>query len=444
LSDPNQPADGVKRPLDLKSRLRTSAPAPGGLAGPGGPGGAPAPATSGTLPPPPSSSAFLPPPPARVAKVEAPTAETIEAARRRAEEHAREAGPAFEEFSIGGAPDKTPVPTMAQGGRVEYVDVPVHELTPEMKQRQRNLVLGVSVGAALVAFLLGLAFSSAGALSQLKENMIFEADEKLASLTSQQPNFDRMKALAADLKAFNDQVVKLNADNEKAAKDGAPLKELASLEKDVVALIGKVNAFVEAKPAIDPGTIIGTAVYNGPLMSTVLSFAQRTQVAAAQATALLEEAQTLVSMWNEVPPEQQTVLVFVEPTELPHPEFGKVVMGKGRVIKDFGKVAKVDVKAADGRPAGVEHHQMVVLDGEKDPKQVKTSQVSQTDLGPFFKAQLSVTKNATIARLVELSGRLQKSLEGCSPDGTISEIKKFLATARGDEPAGSEEPPPAE
>ncbi len=442
MSDPNQPADGIKRPLDLKARLRTGAP---------GPSGAPAPASSGTLPPPPSSAATLPPPPARVAKVEAPTAESIEAARRRAEEHAREAGPAFEEFSIGGAPDKTPVPTVTQGGRVEYVDVPVHELTPEMKQRQRNLLVGISLGAAVVAFLLGLAFSSAGAMSALKENMVFEAQEKLASLKNQQPNFDRMKTLAADLKTFNDKIVALNAANEKAAAEGGEVKELASLENDVAALLGTVGAFVEAKPAVDPGLIIGSAIYNGPLISSVLAFAQRTQVAMAHATALLEEAQTLVAMWRPVPADQQTVLVFVEPVEREHPEFGKVMMAKGQMIKDFGKVAKVDVKAADGRPAGLEYHQMVVLGGEKEPKQVKTTQVAQTDLGPFFNTELTAKKNVSIARLVELSGRLQKSLEGCSPDATLAEIRKFLSEAgavEGEsdatEPAPAAETAPAE
>ncbi len=425
MSDPSKPADGGKKPLDLKSRL--------GLKTQAAAAPAPAPVTSGAQLPPPPAGPVLPPPPSP--KVEGPTAETIEEARRRAEELAAAAGPAAEEFSIGGAPDRTPVPAVGGGVQVEYVDVGAKELSPEVRKKNRMVLIGAVVVAALVAFFLGRALSSSDALNALKENMILEAKEKLRTFETYQPAFAQMSQLTADLKAFNDE----------AAAVEAGKKEMVELEEPLGVLVGKVKAFVDAKAYVDPALVVGGQVYNGEVVASVLNFALRTQAAYQQASSLLEEAQTLVAMWRPVPEEAQKRLVLADVEDHQHPEFGAVPFGKGRLVKNVGAPAKIDLTSPDGRVVGSEFQQMVLLEGEKEPIQVKTSQVVQTDLGPFFTENLNATKSVSLGRLAELTGRLQKMLEACNPGPVENTIQEFLVKAGVDpDNASAAEAPPAE
>jgi hypothetical protein len=422
LSEPSKPADSGNKPLDLKSRLSLKTQAAAKPAEPAATATA-APTAGAALPPPPQP--VLPPPPVQKPKVESPTAETIAEARRRAEVLAAEAGPAAEEFSIGGAPDRTPVPQTAPGGvRVEYVNVEATEVSPEVRKKNRMVLIGAVVIAALVAFFLGKALSSAGALSELKENMIAEAQDKLRFLEGHQSVADRIKALAADVKAFNAE----------AAAVQAGQKSVLDLEEPMANLIAKVNVFVNPAnksdvPFIAPSIVLGGAVYNGELTSRVLEYAVATQNAYLQAQSMLEEAMALVAMWRPVVGDARTVRIFSDVEEIDHPEGGKMPRGKGSIITKYGPPTKVDVPAADGRPEGQEFQQMIVLAGATDPIQVKTTQVTWTDLGAFFDDQLKGTKAVSLGRLAVLTERLQKTLEACKPEGVKTALREWLVKA---------------
>jgi hypothetical protein len=383
--------------VDLKARLALKSKAPA------------APPPSPVL-----QGAVLPPPPPK--PPEAPTAESIEAARRRAEEANREAGPAVEDFTIG-VPDKTPLPSkLPQEPQIRYVEVAGPAVSDEEKKKRRNLLIGVGVGAGIVCFFIGQMIASMSFASEQRESLLREAEEKAQLLKDKQASFDAINALKLELEKVDLAVRALDKDN----------GDITTLEKEFASLIGAMGKFAESKVVvIEPDAAMGEKLVNSDLMKEVIGLAYATKIFHGQVVTALEEAKALFAANPVPPPSQQTMLLIAEPDEREVEGIGKVPLSKGTIVIQPGPPQPTEGKDASGANV-TEYLQKVKVEGREEPVLIKTTQLVQLDLQPFYANVAKVSKKAVLGRLAIIANRLFEQSRALDPKGVRAKVEEVL------------------
>jgi hypothetical protein len=400
---PNTPGSDAKdQKMDLKTRLALKSKA------------AAAPPPSPVIP-----NAVLPPPPPK--PPEAPTAESIEAARRRAAEADRDAGPAVEQFTIG-APDKTPLPAkLPQEPQIRYVEVPAAAASDDDKRKRRNAMIGAALGAGIVFFFVGQMVAGMSASSEQRESVLREAQEKAELLKDKQATFDAISTLRLELEKVDIAVRGLD-------KDGG---DITTLEKEFAALIGAMGKFAESKvTVIDPDVAMGEKLVNSDLMKEVLGLAYATKIFHGQVVAALEEAKALFSANPVPPPSQQSMLLISEPDEREVEGVGKVPLSKGTIVIQPGPPQATEGKDGSGNTV-TEYLQKVKVEGREEPVLIKTTQLVQLDLQPFYANVAKNSKKAVLGRLAVIANRLLEQSKALDPKAVRTKVEEVIDLAGG-------------
>lgn len=386
---PNEPKADLKSRLGLKSRAAPSA----------------APIVPGAPPP-------EPPKP----KVEKPTAATIDEARRHAAEAEKAAGPAIEQFQFG-APEKTPLPSaLPTGPRVEYVEVKGSEELPEAAKKRRLQLILACVFAALGAFIIGRMMGSSSVRSAMNDSAVLEAEEKKKLFESKKVTFENIAAMKAALEKVDTQVRLL--DPEKG--------DITTLEKDFTELIIAMGKFAGNKQSsIEPSEVLSGQIYNGELMKVMVGFAYQTRSFQDAVAAGVEEAKSLFLVNPVPPPDRQKLLAIAEPDQLEAEGLGKVPLSKGTIVIQAGRPEAVVTKDATGADV-TEFYQVAKVEGREKPVQIKTTQMVQVDMAPFWDKQAKGSKRTMLARLATISAQLLDQAKKIDTKAAQAEIDKFL------------------
>ncbi len=387
---PNEPKADLKSRLGLKSRAAPPA----------------APIVPGAPPP-------EPPKP----KVEKPTAATIEEARRHAAEAEKDAGPAMEQFQFG-APEKTPLPSaLPSGPRIEYVEVKGSEELPEAAKKRRLQLILACVFAALGAFFVGRMMGSSSERSSRVDSAIREAEEKKGLFATKKVTFDNIAAMKAALEKVDTQVRLLDPET----------GDITTLEKDFTELIIAMGKFAANKQSsIDPAEVMSGTLVNGDLMKVLVSFAYQTRSFQDAVAAGVEEAKSLFLVNPVPPPDRQKLLAISEPDELEAEGLGKVPLSKGTIVIQAGRPEAVATKDAAGNDV-TEFYQVAKVEGREKPVQIKTTQMVQVDMAPFWDKQAKSSKRTMLARLATISAQLLEQAKKVDPKAAQAEIDKFLS-----------------
>ncbi len=389
-------ADSPKEPkADLKSRLglksRSAAPPA-------------APIVPGAPPP-------EPPKP----KVEKPTAETIEEARRKAAEAEKEAGPAIEQFQLA-APEQTPLPSaLPAAPRVEYVEIKAEE-TPETIKKRRMMLIIVGVSAALIFFVIGRMMGSSSARSDLNESVLLEAQEKQKLLEGKQVTFDQIAVIRAQLDKIDSAVRLLDPEQ----------GDITTLEKDFADLVEVMVKFANNKQSsLDPIEVIGNNVVNGDLMRELALFSFQTKSFHEAVSAAVDEAQAMLAANPIPPPDRQKLLAIAEPDALEVEGLGKVPLSKGTLVVQAGRPEGIQTRDAAGNPV-TEFYQKVRVEGREEPVQIKTTQMVQVDMAPWWDKTAKQTKRTVLTRLAMIAAGLHEQVKKLDPKPVRAAIQEVL------------------
>lgn len=330
-----------------------------------------------------------------------PSQESIDAAKKAAESLARQAGPAIEEFGTG-RPDKTPLPASLPGGtgapgevRVEYVTVEP-EANPAL-ERKRIFILGGSVlAAAIVAFIFGRSCAGSAVKAETKENITRELKDKQDFFAKKEPTFRRMQQLEDKLEQVDKLVKQVTKDK----------KDPMSLQKPLDELFNEIDRYVADNVFVATADVLGTAVYDAPLMGRLVDYAAHSQIVHGQIAAAAKEAKALKTLSDAPPPEVPTRVLVVQTEERDVPNLGKIPVGKGLWVARSGHPVKTQVTQIDGKIVE-EWNQVDVLPvGATAPIQVKTTQIVQVDLTQFFQEQSMMQKLLALTRQAKIASDL--------------------------------------
>ena len=74
-----------------------------------------------------------------------------------------------------------------------------------------------------------------------------------------------------------------------------------------------------------------------------------------------------------------------------------------------------------------EFYQVAKVEGREKPVQIKTTQMVQVDMAPFWDKQAKSSKRTMLARLATISAQLLEQAKKVDPKAAQAEIDKFLS-----------------
>jgi hypothetical protein len=337
-----------------------------------------------------------PPPEPVKPKIQQPTEQTIEEARRRSAEAEQAAGPAVERFQLT-APDHTPEPgPLPSGPRIEYVEIKGSEELPDAVRKRRRLLIMVGVGVGLVALIVGNVMGRSSVRSSLNESVLLEAKEKRALLDAKQPTFESIAVIRSELEKIDTAVRLLDPEE----------GDITALEEDFADLVAVMKTFADNKQSsLELEEVIGSNVVNGELMRRLASFAFETKSFHMAVDSAVEEAMAMFKSNMPPPPDRQKLLVVAEPDALEVEGLGKVPLSKGTLVVIPGRPEAIQTKDASGQPI-TEFYQKVKLEGRDTPIQIKTTQMVQVDMAPWWEKSSTATKRTILTRLAGIAANL--------------------------------------
>ena len=315
--------------------------------------------------------------------------------------------------------DNTPMPAALPGVervRVEYINISDGESRVASQKTQRLVLVGSILVVGAIAFFLGRGMAGSAASGESVEARKTEIAEKKKFIEASKPLYERMTGLRDDLEKAVLAIAKADADKTDV------------LEPAVVAqiddAIGKVAKYVGDKVALDPAAAVGKSAINGEVAAQVVAFAVKTREILVQAQAVLDEAKAMAPLWIAPSENAAKRNIMIEPTELAY-KGTNIPVSKGTMIAEPGPPQPVPVKDAAGLVTGTEFHQMVLLEGAKDPVEVKSTQVAIVDLGPLFTANAKGFKRHSFGRLALSFAALHDALKALD----LSKLQVTLDTA---------------
>ncbi len=346
--------------------------------------------------PPPEQETVIEPVPEEIVK-QVPTAEDIAAARERAEVALAAEGPAVEDFSTFGQ-ESTPLPAALPGPGDQAIGAA--ETYPGKGNDNLKKMLALAGIVGLVAFALGMSCGTTGEQNDLRDRWIYEAQTKRGLfLDARAADGSKVLTRIEELREALSATVK-QIDAVEANKD----VDITALDEDFGKLIPLLQAYNKDNVFIDPISVMGEEMHNSKLMRDLVTYAGITKEMHDNIKLLLEESGVRAQMLQM--PATTKRVILSEATEEEVPDLGKVPFSSGRWVKDSGKPAQV---------AGT-WQQMVLLVGDKEPKQVQTSAIMRLDLAQLYKERVKLAQRVNVIRWMQVTRKLDGMAKGLNWD----------------------------